>query len=132
MRGVTTIQRRLPWAAAGLWLAAGATTAAILPGAIAYGVMWSACRLNCSALGWLALTYAQGVGYLCAAVLISALGMRSYTLLSAKATLDQKGRLQPAFVLLAVAGALLMVGAPYLPPAHGYLSEMVKVIARHQ
>ena len=93
--------------------------------------MWSACRLNCSSFGWLALTYAQGAGYLCAAVLIAVLGMRSYTLVAAKAAPHQNRRLQLTFVLIAAAGALLMVISPYLPPTSTYLGEIAKYIALH-
>lgn len=131
MKAATTIQRRLPWRTASLWLAAGAASATLLPGASAYAIMWSACRLNCSSFGWLALTYAQGAGYLCAAVLIAVLGMRSYTLVAAKAAPHQNRRLQLTFVLIAAAGALLMVISPYLPPTSTYLGEIAKYIALH-
>lgn len=111
-------------------MTAGTASAMLAPTAIAYALMWAACKANCTALGWMSITYSPAAGAVIAAVAMAAFGMAAYRRTIALAPPPRWKRVTIAYWAAAGAGLIVLAATPYLHIAQEPLSKIVVHIAR--
>ena len=89
---------------------------AFMPIALSQLLIWGACEIDCTRLGWLALEYAPWVGFFAVALMVSVLGRKSYDLFGealGAADAPMTKRLHAGGAIVCVA---LMALSPYYAP----------------
>lgn len=104
--------------------------ALLLPTATTFGLMWVACKTDCSALGWHAITYAPVVSAAFAAAGMSYLGMRAFRKHQAITPVAQQRTLRYAYAAGAVVGLIVLAATPHLPVAEKPILNMTSRIAQ--
>jgi len=122
---------RRSWITAAGLAATALVLAMTMPSLIAYAAMWSACRIDCSALGWQAIAYAPAFGYIASSTALAVLGMKSYRIVTKLVAERLQRRLQIAFGVGAAAAMIAMAGSAYLPITNQLLGTMISQIALH-
>ncbi len=134
MRRIATLtaKRNRVLAIAGIsaLMAAAVAAALLAPTVIAYALMWAACKANCTALGWMSITYSPAAGAVIAAVAMAAFGMAAYRRTIALVPPPRWKRVTIAYWAAAGAGLIVLAATPYLHFAQEPLSKIVVHIAR--
>ncbi len=134
MRNSTTLSTRpislMAIARISSLMAACMATAVLAPTAVAYALMWAACKANCAAFGWISIAYSPAVGAVIAAIPMAIFGMAAYRRTIALTTPLHRKRVTIAYWAAAGTGLLVLAVTPYLPIAQEPLSKIVVHIAR--
>lgn len=98
--------------------------AGTLPTVLTYSVMWVGCRINCTALGWHAITYAPTLAYLVTSSIMAPMGMCAFHADANPCPPTRLRRLQMTYIGYGTLGILIMAAGPYTPPFSEYLAKL--------